>query len=128
MSFQTSITEDGLVGPFEGSTLEELLEQLRGEAAYVNVHTEQQSGGEIRGQIAPADTVTVEFTEQVDATVAADEALRVEPQVTLDVIDGETPDGEPDSDAEPDEEPDSGEDEESEPDDLDEDEADPGDY
>jgi hypothetical protein len=50
------ITEDDLVGPpqLEVNTLEVLLELMREEYAYVNVHTQQFPPGEIRGQIRPA--------------------------------------------------------------------------
>jgi hypothetical protein len=45
------ITEFDLVGPLAGATLEDLIEALRSGNAYVNVHTSQYPGGEIRGQI-----------------------------------------------------------------------------
>lgn len=45
------ITADDLVGPFAGGDLSDLLEAMRAENAYVNVHTSQFPGGEIRGQI-----------------------------------------------------------------------------
>lgn len=46
-----TITGDDLVGPLEGHSLEDLLDHIRAGNAYVNVHTEQHPGGEIRGQI-----------------------------------------------------------------------------
>lgn len=88
-----TITEDGLVGPLEGESLETLLNALREEAAYVNVHTEANPGGEIRGQIAPVETVTVELTERIDATATAGNTLRAEPQIALDVAEGSEDDG-----------------------------------
>ncbi|WP_276253152.1 CHRD domain-containing protein [Halomontanus rarus] len=75
--------QDAFVSPLEGSSLEDLLEQLRAESAYVNVHTEQNPGGEIRGQIGSTESVSVELAERVN--VAADETLRMETQVTLNV-------------------------------------------
>ena len=48
------ITEDDLVGRLAGMTLEDLLEAMRSGNTYVNVHTSQYPGGEIRGQIKPA--------------------------------------------------------------------------
>ncbi|CAN5159610.1 hypothetical protein BH23BAC1_BH23BAC1_27780 [soil metagenome] len=48
------ITEANLVGSLAEGTLEDLLEHMRMGNAYVNVHTTQYPGGEIRGQIKPA--------------------------------------------------------------------------
>lgn len=49
---QGVITEDDLVGGLEGADLEELLELMIAGGTYVNVHTSEFGGGEIRGQIA----------------------------------------------------------------------------
>lgn len=50
-----TITADDLVGPLAGSDdIDALLEHIRNGNAYVNVHTQQNQGGEIRGQI-PGD-------------------------------------------------------------------------
>lgn len=46
-----TITEDDLVGSLAGQDLDSLLEEMRAGNAYVNVHTEQNPGGEVRGQI-----------------------------------------------------------------------------
>lgn len=46
-----TITEDDLVGPLAGASLDDLVEQLSTGGAYANVHTSQFPGGEIRGQI-----------------------------------------------------------------------------
>lgn len=46
-----TITAADLVGPLEGGTFEDLLELILSGDAYVNVHTEDNPGGEIRGQI-----------------------------------------------------------------------------
>lgn len=45
------ITSASLVGPLEGNTLEDLLDEMRAGNTYVNVHTSQLPGGEVRGQI-----------------------------------------------------------------------------
>ena len=45
------ITADDLVGPLAGASLDDLVELLKDEEAYVNVHTSQYPAGEVRGQI-----------------------------------------------------------------------------
>lgn len=47
-----TFTEANLVGPLAGESLEDLLDAMRAGSTYVNVHTSQFPGGEIRGQIA----------------------------------------------------------------------------
>lgn len=49
-----TITDADLVGPLAGGTVEDLLDEIRAGNAYVNVHTQQNPAGEIRGQI-PGD-------------------------------------------------------------------------
>lgn len=46
------ITADDLIGTLAEHSLEDLLELMRSGGTYVNVHTEDNPGGEIRGQIA----------------------------------------------------------------------------
>lgn len=48
---QGTITEGDLVGQFAGDALSDLVELLEAGETYVNVHTSQFPGGEIRGQI-----------------------------------------------------------------------------
>jgi hypothetical protein len=48
------ITAENLVGPLAGASLGDLLDLMRAGGTYVNVHTSQFPGGEIRGQIRPA--------------------------------------------------------------------------
>lgn len=50
-----TFTEADLVGPLEGMSLEDLGQAHADQGAYVNVHTEEHPGGEIRGQIEPAE-------------------------------------------------------------------------
>lgn len=46
-----TITADDLVGSLEGGNLQDLIDAMEDEQTYVNVHTDQNRGGEIRGQI-----------------------------------------------------------------------------
>lgn len=46
-----TITSDDLVGPLAGMSLADLVAELDSGGAYVNVHTLEHPGGEIRGQI-----------------------------------------------------------------------------
>lgn len=45
------ITDGDLVGPLAGMDLGDLLSEMQSGNAYVNVHTPQHPGGEVRGQI-----------------------------------------------------------------------------
>ena len=45
------ITDDHLVGQLEDESLADLVELIRAGNTYVNVHTSQHMGGEVRGQI-----------------------------------------------------------------------------
>lgn len=45
------ITADNLMGPLKEQSLARLIEAMKSGNTYVNVHTEQHRGGEIRGQI-----------------------------------------------------------------------------
>jgi hypothetical protein len=46
-----TITGGDLVGPLAGASLEDLVDAMRDGNTYVNVHTSQFPGGEVRGQI-----------------------------------------------------------------------------
>jgi CHRD domain len=46
-----TLTAANLVGPLEGKTISDLVDQIKDGKAYVNVHTEKHPAGEIRGQI-----------------------------------------------------------------------------
>jgi hypothetical protein len=46
-----TITDKDLVGPLSGKTIGDLVEMIKQGGTYVNVHTDKNPGGEIRGQI-----------------------------------------------------------------------------
>lgn len=46
-----TITASNLTGPLEGKTMSDLLAKMSAGDLYVNVHTKQHGGGEIRGQL-----------------------------------------------------------------------------
>jgi len=46
-----TVTAADLQGPLQGKTIGDLVDQIKGGTAYVNVHTEKYPAGEIRGQI-----------------------------------------------------------------------------
>jgi hypothetical protein len=46
-----TITEANLVGLLAGASLQDLIDEMRAGNTYVNVHTDQYPGGEVRGQI-----------------------------------------------------------------------------
>ena len=45
------ITPENLEGPLKGKTIPDLIAAMKNGSAYVNVHTEQNPNGEIRGQL-----------------------------------------------------------------------------
>lgn len=91
-----TLTEDDLVGDFEGESLEALAQAMAEEGAYVNIHSEQNPDGEIRGQIVPDDV----SEESVEAAVEEDDEEEVE-----EAEDEEPADGGEEEDEEDQEEP-----------------------
>lgn len=60
-----TFTADDLVGPLEGGTLADFVAELAAGNTYVNVHTEANPGGEVRGQLSEVDA-GVEQAERID--------------------------------------------------------------
>ncbi len=52
VSINGSIAANNLEGPMQGKTVAELIDAIKNNTTYVNVHTEQNPDGEIRGQLA----------------------------------------------------------------------------
>jgi|GEM_PF-268774 len=50
-----SIMTEDLIGPLSGMTLDDLIKAIKAGNTYVNVHTVENPGGELRGQIALSD-------------------------------------------------------------------------
>lgn len=55
LEFSGSLTAADLVADLAGMDLSELVANLESGGAYVNVHSEGNEGGEVRGQIGPVD-------------------------------------------------------------------------
>lgn len=87
-----TVTEDDLVDELEGESLDALVEAMEAGETYVNVHSEQNPGGEIRGQIA-ADASKEPVEEPTE-----EEDVDEEPEE-------EEPEEEPAEEEEPEEEP-----------------------
>ena len=51
VSENSTITEDMLAGPMKGKTIADLITAMKDGNTYVNIHTEQNPNGELRGQI-----------------------------------------------------------------------------
>ena len=51
VSINGSIAANNLEGPMQGKTVAELINAIKNNTTYVNVHTEQNPNGEIRGQL-----------------------------------------------------------------------------
>jgi hypothetical protein len=64
-----TVTEEDLVDVLEGESLEALIAEIEAGQTYVNIHSEQNPGGEIRGQIAADDVAE----EPVEAAVEEEE-------------------------------------------------------
>lgn len=65
----------GRVPEAQSETVEELLEKINAGEAYVNIHTEENPGGEISGRLEPFDPSAIELSTDTDddSEPAADE-------------------------------------------------------
>ncbi|WP_435152803.1 CHRD domain-containing protein [Haladaptatus sp. DFWS20] len=58
-------TAEDFVGPLEGEPLDALVTAIENGNAYVNVHTESNPEGEIRGQLSPTSDARVRFRQNI---------------------------------------------------------------
>ncbi|MFC4440050.1 MULTISPECIES: CHRD domain-containing protein [Natrialbaceae] len=56
-----TITEDALLGPFKDESFQTLVDAIRDEETYANVHTVEHPDGEIRGQLLEVQDIEVQF-------------------------------------------------------------------
>jgi hypothetical protein len=62
-------TQANFVGPLQGQTLSALVDKIKTGEIYVNIHTEQNPGGEIRAQIMNPQTNTAVAYQELNVTV-----------------------------------------------------------
>lgn len=76
-----TFSENDFVGPLAGQGIQALVDAVGATEAYVNVHTEQHPGGEIRGQITPFQDVADALAEALgdDGLVDETDLLPEEP-------------------------------------------------
>lgn len=84
---------DDLTGPLEGESLDALVEAMADGEAYVNVHTEENPGGEIRGQIVSVEEMVgaLGFEEEADAATPEEEDETAAPEEETPTPAEETP-------------------------------------
>ncbi len=63
-----NVTAANLVGPLQNATLETLIGDMVNGSIYVNVHTTQNPGGEIRGQVDPMNLTCAMSAPMTNAT------------------------------------------------------------
>jgi hypothetical protein len=87
---QGTIESDDLTGPLEGESLDALLQAMAEDDAYVNVHTEANPPGEIRGQIVTVDDVVEALDLEAAAAETATETPGVETETETSAAETET--------------------------------------
>ena len=65
-----TITSADLKGPMSGKQISDLIKLIQDGKAYVNVHTNQNPEGEIRGQIAPSTNEEIDTSTGASATAS----------------------------------------------------------
>ncbi|WP_129116594.1 CHRD domain-containing protein [Halegenticoccus tardaugens] len=88
-----TITNDDLVGPLEGGSIEDLLDEIHAKNAYVNVHTTEATGGELRDQIYAAEELEVEIETEIEAVSNSPTEITVEIELDVDLERAETDKG-----------------------------------
>jgi hypothetical protein len=78
-----TISDDDLVGPYEGSSLDDLTSEMASGKTYVNVHSKAYPDGEIRDQIYPVEAVDVDFETSIGAS--GDEGVNNMPSLDVDI-------------------------------------------
>jgi len=117
-----TVAGDDLTGPLEGESLDTLLQAMEDGETYVNVHTEENPQGEVRGQIVTVNEMADSLGLEQQATTPEDEETTPEDEEETTPEDDEdeetTPEDEEETTPEEDEEttPEDDEDEGTTPD------------
>lgn len=78
-----TVSDDDLVGPYEDSSLDDLVSEMSTGGTYVNVHSEAHPDGEVRDQVRLVDSVDIGFETSIDAD--ANDAMEGGEMPSLDV-------------------------------------------
>lgn len=87
-----TITDDDLVGPLEGGSIEDLLDEIHAKNAYVNVHTTEFPSGELRDQIYAVEELEVDIDTKIEAVSNSPTEITVEIELDVDLERAETDD------------------------------------
>jgi CHRD domain len=88
-----TITNDNLVGPLEGDSIEDLLDEINGKNAYVNVHTTEFPSGELRNQIYAVEELEVDIDTKIEAVSNSPTEITAEIELDVDLERAETDNG-----------------------------------